>query len=146
MLLAEFWCKIGCKCDECEKVAEGVDKAVDRNKRESIADNFGLETISAQNIDFFDVEADVEGEANNVTVVIVAEGANKNKTGGVTIAIVGEDAVSFLLCFSRTWSCNLMLLANFSEYRLQANASAFFLAIRASSTLMLSSNCFINCS
>ena len=82
MLLIDFeGCKIGAKCEEDKKVAEGVKISyfgVGRDKREGVVGDFGREAISAQDIDFFGVEADeignVIGEGDEVDDVDIAIG------------------------------------------------------------------------
>ena len=80
MLLTDFWdCKIDAKCEKDEKVNEEVKISyfvVKRDKRENVVIDFDREAISVQNIDFFDVEADVVDEVideiNEVSNVNIA--------------------------------------------------------------------------
>lgn len=158
LLINSKKCKIDDKCDEDEKIVKKVNKAIDRDRRESIvADNFDLKTIFAQNINFFNVKINVISKENNIVVVIVAENVEKNKiddvnkvnnktnaNNNVNIENVVENEIgkvaeivievvieSFLVCFVRTCSCNLILLSNFLKYCLQTNVFVFFFAIRA---------------
>ena len=154
LLINSKKCKIGDKCDEGEKIVKKVNKAIDRDRRESIVvDNFDFKTIFAQNINFFDVKTNVISKENNIVVVIVAENVEKNEiddvnkvnnktnaNNNVNIENVVENEIgkvaeivievvieSFLVCFVRTCSCNLILLSNFLKYCLQTNVFVFFL-------------------
>ena len=138
--------------------------AVKRGRRDGVFGFFGREAISAHDIGFFGVAGGViavvggvtgagkaggsieiaesgEGEIGDTS----AEGAGGGEAGGVGgVAMVaaggvvgvggGEGFFDFLQCLVRTCSCSLVLLGYFSGHRLQANASAFFFAIRASSS------------
>lgn len=131
MLLANSKdCRIGGKCGEGEKVAEEVEISyftVRRGKRENVKVDFDCKVISAQNIGFFDVEADVIDEESGVVVVIVTESAERNEVGevvnatdkviekAVEVTVVADVNFSSFACFIRICSCNLMLLLNFSE-------------------------------
>ena len=136
MLLANSkGCRIGGKCGEGGGVAGGVGKAVGRGIREGVEGDFGREAISAHENGFFGVEA---GEVGGVGGVAVAEGAVGGEVGRVAGVAIGAVAEGFFACFVRTCSCSLVLLPNFSGHRLQANASAFSFAIRASSAARFS--------
>ena len=111
---------------------------VGRDRRENFDKTIDREAISIQNIGFFDVEAGVGGEVRIAIGVgddIDVEGVDGGEAGEVANATVKKGGVNFsgFMCFVRTCSCSLILLPNFSEHCLQANASVFSFAIRASS-------------
>ena len=133
MLLIDSWdCRIDDKCGEGEEVKRSCFN-VERDKRESVIDDFGRETISAHDIEIFDVAdvvaydvIDVKDEDDNVIVVIVTEDADEGEIGKVD-EVATED---FFACFVRICSCSLILLEYLAEQRLQAKISAFSFAIR----------------
>ena len=108
MLLIDFWnCKIDVKCEKNEKVNKEVKISyfvIKRDRRENVVVDFDRETISTQNIDFFDVEVDVINEVideideiNNVNIAIDVwsnnvdvKDVNENKVDEVTVAIDEE--------------------------------------------------------
>ena len=116
MLLIEFdCCRVDDNCDENEKVKKSY-LIVNRDKRDDFDDVIDRETISAQNIDFFDVACDVIDVKDKI-----------NEINEVNNAVVTKMIENFFACFVRTCSCNLMLLKNLTEQRLHENVSVFFL-------------------
>ena len=105
--------------------------AVIRGRRDGVFGFFGLETISAHDIGFFDVAGivahgviaavcDATGVGGNVGV----EGANGDKVDEVGNAIVEDGEGGFLslvdfvdlACFVRIYLCSLVLLGYFSRH------------------------------
>ena len=160
LLINSKSCKINNKCDKDKEIAKKIKILyfiVKRDRREDVKIDFGFETISTHDNDFFDIVINVIDKKNDVIVVIIiknivndkideinnaiemwnsnidVEDVNENKINEINVAfitIVTKNVLNFLLCFVRICSYNLILLLNFLKYCLQTNVFVFVFVIR----------------